>query len=187
VWVMISMLMLGALTLVREREQGSWESLLATPVDAFDALLGKLSPYLLLGMAQAAIVIGLSHFLLQLPLRGDLTALMLAALLLAAAHLVLGFTLSALAVNQMQAIQGAVFFYLPSMLLSGFMFPFASMPPWAQAFGEVLPLTHFVRVARGVLLRGEGSQFVWQEMHAVLIFTLLATLVAILCYRRRLS
>ena len=185
--VMISMLMLGALTLVREREQGSWESLLATPVDALDALVGKLAPYLLLGVAQASIVIYVAHGLLDVPLLGAVTALLLGALLLAAAHLVLGFALSALAETQMQAIQGAVFFYLPSMLLSGFMFPFAGMPHWAQSIGEALPLTHFVRAARGVLLRGESTGFVWHEMRSVFVFTLLAGVVAVVCYRRRLQ
>lgn len=185
--VMISMLMLGALTLVREREQGSWESLLATPVDALDALVGKLAPYLLLGFAQATIVIFVAHGLLDMPLRGAVTALLLGALLLAAAHLVLGFSLSALAETQMQAIQGAVFFYLPSMLLSGFMFPFTSMPRWAQDLGEVLPLTHFVRAARGVMLRGESAGFVWHEMRSVFVFTFLAGVVAMIFYRRRLQ
>jgi ABC-2 type transport system permease protein len=184
--VTISMLMLGALTLVREREQGSWESLLATPVTALDALVGKLAPYLVLGVAQAALVIYIAHALLEVPLRGSLSALLLAALLLAAAHLVLGFALSALAETQLQAIQGAVFFYLPSMLLSDFMFPFNSMPRWAQVIGEVLPLTHFVRSARGVLLRGEVAGFVWHEMRSVLVFTLVIGFVAMICYRRRL-
>lgn len=185
--VMISMLMLGALTLVREREQGSWSGLLATPVTALDAMLGKLAPYLLLGVLQAVAVIAVAHAFLQLPLRGDLGALLCGALLLAAAHLALGFALSALAENQLQAVQGAVFFYLPSMLLSGFMFPFQGMPRWAQDIGVLLPLTHFVRAARGVLLRGEGARFVADTMWPVLVFTLLAGLLATLCYRRRLD
>jgi ABC-2 type transport system permease protein len=185
--VMISMLMLGALTLVREREQGSWESLLATPVDALDALVGKLSPYLLLGVAQAAIVILVAHALLEVPVRGAIAALLVSTLLLAAAHLVLGFALSALAESQMQAIQGAVFFYLPSILLSGFMFPFLSMPRWAQLVGEALPLTHFVRAARGVLLRGESATFVWQEMRYLIPFIFMAGAAAVVCYRRRLN
>jgi ABC-2 type transport system permease protein len=185
--VMISMLMLGALTLVREREQGSWENLLATPADALDVLLGKLTPYLVLGVVQAAVVIFTAHGLFDVPLRGDVTALLLSAWLFAAAHLVLGFMLSALAASQMQAIQAAVFFYLPSMLLSGFMFPFASMPRWAQLLGEALPLTHFVRAARGVLLRGESASFVWQEMRSVLLFTVVVAIGAMLSFRRRLQ
>lgn len=185
--VMITMLMLGALTLVKEREQGSWTSLLATPVTALDALLGKLTPYLVLGVLQAAAVIAVAHGLLQLPLRGDLLALLGATVLLAAAHLALGFALSAIAENQLQAVQGAVFFYLPSMLLSGFMFPFEGMPGWARAIGNVLPLTHYVRAARGVLLRGTGAREVVIEMWPVALFALLAGMLAILCYRRRLD
>ena len=125
---MISMLMLGALTLVRERERGSWETLLATPVDAFDALVGKLSPYVVIGTVQAAVVIGLAQLLFGLPVSGGIWALLVAMPVYSAAHLILGFAFSALAESQMQAIQGAVFFYLPSMLLSGFMFPFQGMP-----------------------------------------------------------
>src|SRR6267378_3759216 len=118
--VMISMLMLGALTLVRERERGSWETLLATPVDAIDALVGKLSPYVLIGTFQAVVVIFIAELLFSLPLRGDLLELLLALPFYASAYLILGFAFSAVAESQLQAIQRAVFFYLPSMLLSGF-------------------------------------------------------------------
>lgn len=185
--LMITMLMLGALTLVRERERGSWETLLATPVDAVDALLGKLSPYILVGFVQAVAVIWIARLLFALPLKGDLTALLLAVPLYCAAHLMLGFAFSALAENQLQAIQGAVFFYLPSMLLSGFMFPFQGMPPWARTIGEVLPLTHFVRATRGVLLKGDGASMVEREMMPVAVFALIAAGVAIAAYRRRVD
>jgi ABC-2 type transport system permease protein len=185
--VMISMLMLGALTLVRERERGSWETLLATPVDAADALVGKLAPYVAIGTVQAAVVIGVARLLFGLPVTGDVAALLAAVPLYAAAHLILGFAFSALAASQMQAIQGAVFFYLPSMLLSGFMFPFHGMPAWAQAIGNALPLTHFVRATRGVLLRGAGGGLVVSEMLPVALFTLVATAAALLAYRRRLD
>jgi ABC-2 type transport system permease protein len=183
--VMISMLMLGALTLVRERERGSWETLLATPVDAIDALVGKLSPYVLIGTPQVAVVICIARLLFDLPVAGDLWTLLIAAPLFAAAHLILGFAFSALAESQLQAIQGAVFFYLPSMLLSGFMFPFQGMPAWAQTIGEVLPLTHFVRAARGVLLKGEGASLVVSEMLPVALFALVAAAVALTAYRHR--
>jgi len=185
--VMISMLMLGALTLVRERERGSWETLLATPVDAFDALVGKLSPYVVIGAAQGAIAIALARLLFDLPVNGSLSALLLAVPLYATAHLVLGFAFSALAESQLQAIQGAVFFYLPSMLLSGFMFPFQGMPGWARAIGQTLPLTHFVRAARGVLLKGDGASLVVSEMLPVALFTLFAAFVALAAYRRRVD
>jgi ABC-2 type transport system permease protein len=185
--VMISMLMLGALTLVRERERGSWETLLATPVDAVDALIGKLTPYVVISGVQAAVVIGVARLLFALPVTGPLWVLLAAVPVYAGAHLILGFALSALAESQMQAIQGAVFFYLPSMLLSGFMFPFQGMPAWARTIGETLPLTHFVRAARGVLLKGEGAGLVAAEMWPVAAFALVATAAALVAYRRRLD
>jgi ABC-2 type transport system permease protein len=185
--VMISMLMLGALTLVRERERGSWEALLATPVDALDALIGKLSPYVVIGAAQGAVVIGLARLLFGLPVSGGIWALLGALPVYAAANLLLGFAFSALAESQMQAMQGAVFFYLPSMLLSGFMFPFQGMPGWARAIGEVLPLTHFVRATRGALLKGEGGASIGYEMWPVALFGLAAAALALAAYRRRLD
>ena len=185
--VMISMLMLGALTLVRERERGSWESLLATPVDALDALIGKLSPYVAIGAMQGAVVVGLAQLLFDLPVKVGLWALLAAAPVYATANLILGFAFSSVAESQMQAMQAAVFFYLPSMLLSGFMFPFQGMPSWARGIGEVLPLTHFVRAARGVLLKGQGAAVVAQEMWPVALFGLLAAALALIAYRRRLD
>ena len=185
--VMISMLMLGALTLVRERERGSWETLLATPVDAIDALIGKLSPYIVISVFQAASVIWVARLLFELPLAGNLWVLLIAVPIYAAAHLVLGFAFSALAENQLQAVQGAVFFYLPSMVLSGFMFPFQGMPSWAQAIGEWLPLTHFVRATRGVLLRGQGASLVMAEMIPVMVFAFVATVIALAAYRYRID
>lgn len=185
--VMITMLMLGALTLVRDREEGSWEGLLATPVTALDAMVGKLAPYVVVGVAQAAIVIALSRVLFELPALGNVTMLLLASAVFALAHLTLGFALSALARTQIQAIQAAVFFYLPSMLLSGFMFPFDGMPRWARMLGNALPLTHFVRSARGVLLKGYGAAEVLTETWPVVVFAGLAACIAVASYRRRLN
>jgi ABC-2 type transport system permease protein len=185
--VMISMLMLGALTLVRERERGTWETLLATPIDALDALVGKLTPYMAIGGFQGAIVVLIAQLLFHLPPATGLWALLIALPFYALAHLILGFAISGLAESQMQAVQGAVFFYLPSMLLSGFMFPFQGMPVWAQSIGEVLPLTHFVRAARGVLLRGEGVALVEHEMWPVALFALAAGALGLVSYRRRIE
>jgi ABC-2 type transport system permease protein len=185
--IMISMLMLAALTLVRDREQGSWEGLLATPVTAVEALIGKLAPYVILAMLQAVIVIGLARWLLNVPVLGSAGVIVLAAALFAIAHLTLGFALSAIAQNQIQAVQAAVFFYLPSMLLSGFMFPFEGMPRWAQLIGESLPLTHFLRVTRTLFLKGSGSAGVATEMWPVALFALVASVFAVLAYRRRLT
>jgi ABC-2 type transport system permease protein len=185
--VMISALLLGALTLVRERERGTWEALLVTPVRPGEALLGKLAPYVLLGVLQAAVVVALGHALFDVPVRGSVALLLAASALFAAAHLTLGFALSALAETQVQAVQAAVLFYLPSMVLSGFMFPFEGMPRWAQALAEALPLTHFVRVTRGVLLRGVGSAEIAAEITPVLLFLVAATVLALVVYRRRLD
>jgi len=185
--VMISMLMLGALTLVRERERGSWETLLVTPVTPLEVLVGKLSPYMMIGTTQAVVVIAVARLLFDLPVRGNVWALLAAVPVYATAHLALGFIFSALAQNQLQAMQGAVFFYLPSMLLSGFMFPFPRMPLWARTLGELLPLTHFVRTARGVLLRGEGAPFVVATMIPVALFTMIAMTVALGVYRQRID
>jgi ABC-2 type transport system permease protein len=156
-------------------------------VDALDAMIGKLSPYVVTGVVQGAVVVGLAQLLFGLPVSGGIWALLGATPVYAAANLLLGFAFSALAESQMQAMQGAVFFYLPSMLLSGFMFPFQGMPSWAQAVGEVLPLTHFVRAARDVLLKGQGAALVSQEMWPVALFGLVAAALALAAYRRRLD
>lgn len=125
--------------------------------------------------------------LFDLPVDGDVTALLLAVPLFSAAHLVLGFAVSAFAENQLQAVQGTVFFYLPSMLLSGFLFPFQGMPTWARTIGEALPLTHFLRATRDVLLRGDGASIVVSEMRPVAIFALIAAALALAAYRRRVD
>jgi ABC-2 type transport system permease protein len=184
--VMITMLLLGALTLVRERERGTWEGLLITPVSGFDAMIGKLSPYLILGTVQAAVVVLLGHGLFDLPLQGQFALFLLAAALVALAHLVIGFALSTVTRSQVQAIQTSIIFYLPSMLLSGFLFPFSGMPYWAQLLGQLLPLTHFVRAARGLLLRGDGFGYVAQEMWPVAVLTVLVAAIAATTYRRHL-
>lgn len=160
---------------------------LVSPATAIEVLIGKLSPYIIIGVVQAAVVIGIARMLFELPVMGNVWALLIAVPLYAAAHLILGFAFSALAENQLQAMQGAVFFYLPSMLLSGFMFPFQGMPRWAQIVGETLPLTHFVRAARGVLLKGEGAALVLSEMTLVALFALIAAGVALAAYRRRID
>ncbi len=184
--VMISMLMLGALTLAREREQGTWEMLLVLPVGAADVLLGKLLPYVAIAFIQVLLSTTAAVSILGVPLAGGPSVLGFAALLLAFAHLTLGLTLSALVANQMQALQGAVAFYLPSMLLSGFMFPFSGMPKWAQAIGELLPMTHFVRIARDVMLRGTTEHSA-TDMIGIALFATGFAVVALLVFRARLD
>jgi ABC-2 type transport system permease protein len=185
--VMISMLMLGALTLVREREQGTWEALLASPLTAADMLVGKLLPYLVIGVMQSAVIILLAHLLFALPVRGAIDILLLAAGLSAGCYLAVGFSISCITRTQMQAMQVAVFLYLPSMLLSGFLFPFEAMPHWARTIGACLPLTHFVRVSRDVLLRGGASVGLPSDMAWLTGLTLLCGVVALAFYRRRLD
>jgi ABC-2 type transport system permease protein len=185
--IMISMLFLGAFTLVRERESGSWETLLAMPVTPMDALMGKLTPYLVIGFINSAILLVMVNLLFGLPLPAASWALLAASPLFAASYLILGFACSALAQNQLQAGQAAVFIYLPSLLLSGFLFPFISMPRWAKILGEILPLTHYVRASRDVLIRGYGPEAVLMHMVPVLLFTVAATGLAVFAYRRRLS
>jgi len=185
--VMITMLFLGGLTLVRERERGSWESLLATPVRPAEALVGKLAPYMLIGLTQTVCLLGVVHILFGVPLPASTWALVAATPLFVSSYLVLGFAFSALAHTQIQAVQASAFSYLPSVLLSGFMFPFDGMPKWAQVVGETIPLTHYIRATRDVLIRGAGPGAVWGHMAPILAFTVVAFTIAIVCYRRRLD
>lgn len=185
--VMVTMLFLGALTLVRERERGSWETLLATPVRPSEALVGKLSPYLVVALLQAVLLLAIIHVLFRVPLPVSTLALLAATPIFAGAYLILGFAISAVARTQIQSVQAAVFCYLPSLMLSGFMFPFNGMPRWAQWIGEALPLTHFIRATRDVLLRGAPAAAIWPQMVPVIGFGAVAAVVAIACYRRRLD
>lgn len=184
--VMISMLMLGALTLVKEREQGSWEALVVMPINALDVLVGKLAPYLVVAIIQILLVLAASVMLFQLPTLGSLPFFVFGGLLLSAAHLALGFALSAVVSSQLQALQAAVAFYLPSMLLSGFMFPFSGMPVWAQTIGNFLPLTHFVRLSRDILLKGASISEVFAHIWPIVLFMGITILCALPLYRRRL-
>jgi ABC-2 type transport system permease protein len=185
--VMVTMLFLGALTLVREREQGSWETLLATPVRPAEALVGKLAPYLVIGLMQTVMLLAIIHGLFHVPLPPATWALVALTPLFIGAYLILGFAISTVAQTQIQAVQAAVFCYLPSLMLSGFMFPFNGMPQWAQMIGQALPLTHYIRATRDILIRGAPASSLIGEMTPVAIFAVLAAAVAILCYRRRLD
>ncbi|MDR3512851.1 MAG: ABC transporter permease [Caulobacteraceae bacterium] len=185
--VMMTMLFLGALTLVRERERGSWETLLATPVRPSEALTGKLAPYLVIGLMQTAMMLVIIHVLFHVPLPPSTLALLAATPLFAGSYLILGFAISAIVQTQIQSVQAAVFCYLPSLMLSGFMFPFNGMPRWAQWIGEALPLTHYIRATRDVLLRGAPASAIWSEMAPVTAFGAVAAVAAIACYRRRLD
>ena len=158
VTVMISMIMLGCLSLAREREAGTWETLLSLPVGRGQMLLGKLLPYAVLGTVQGVLVLGAGVMLFGVPVRGPVWGLIALLPIFASAHFLLGYAISARAATQIEAIQGAIAFYLPAMLLSGFLYPFDGLPRWAQAIGSLFPLTHFIRASRDVLLRGRGIE-----------------------------
>jgi ABC-2 type transport system permease protein len=183
--VMVSMLFLGAMSLVRERERGTWESLLATPIRAAEALVGKLAPYLVIGVLETALLLLLVHWLFGVPLPASSLALVAASPLFAGSYLLLGFIFSALAQTQLQAVQGAVGVYLPSLLLSGFLFPFSGMPQWAKWVGEALPLTHYLRASREILLRQAAPQSVLTHLVPIAAFTAVTVIVAVLAFRRR--
>jgi len=170
-----TMILMTALSIVRERERGTFEFLIATPVHRFELMLGKISPYVAIGAAQVAIVLLAGLLLFRVPVRGSLLDLGVASLLFIGANLTLGLVISAVTTNQLQATQLAFFFFLPSVLLSGFMFPFDAMPLPAQWLGELLPLTHYIRLVRGVLLRGAGLSAHLGDVGALLLF-LVATL-----------
>lgn len=185
--VMISMLMLGALSLAREREQGTWEALLMMPTTAAEVLAGKVFPYIAIAFVQVILVTVCATIGFGLPFVGSVLLLLVGTLLFAFAHLVLGFLLSAVVENQIQALQGAVAFYLPSMLLSGFMFPFSGMPGWAQGAGNMLPLTHYVRFARDIMLKGSPGAEAAGFLAPIALFALVAGLMALVLFRRRLD
>src|SRR5262249_24529567 len=147
----MTMVMMTAIAMTRERERGTMENLLATPVLRLEVMLGKIVPYIVIGYVQVLVILPAAAFLFHVPMVGSLATLSLVLILFIAASLAIGFTFSTLAKSQMQAMQMSMFFFLPSILLSGFMFPFRGMPRWAQAIGEVLPLTHFVRVVRAIM------------------------------------
>lgn len=172
--VMISMLLLGALSIAKERERGSWPSVVLAPVAPLDALLGKLAPYIAIGVAQAGLALLAAVWLFALPIRGGAFVLLGLATLLALFHALIGFGISALARTQLQSVQAAVFFYLPNMLLSGFLFPFDAMPGWARAVGGLLPLTHFVAAARGICLAGWDASRVAPEAASLALATIVA-------------
>ena len=185
--VMVTMLFLGAMCLVRERERGTWESLLATPIKPAEALAGKLLPYLIIGIVETVLLLGFVHLLFDVPLPPASLALVAAAPLFAGSYLLLGFVFSALAQTQLQAVQGAVAIYLPSLLLSGFLFPFSGMPRWAEMLGSALPLTHYLRASRDILLRGAPAASIWAHLVPIAAFTLATAVVAVLAFRRRLD
>ena len=183
----MTMMLMTALAIVRERERGTFEFLIATPVRRSEVMVGKILPYLVVGHVQVGLVLGLGVLLFDVPIRGSLLDLGVGALPFLAAMLAMGLVVSASAQNQFQAMQMSFFFFLPSMLLSGFMFPFEAMPAFARWIGEVLPLTHFLRIARGVVLKGAPIGSLWQDVAAILAFLAVALGIATARFTKRLG
>ncbi|MFC3109835.1 ABC transporter permease [Undibacterium arcticum] len=183
----MTMVMMTALAMTRERERGTMENLLATPARPLEVMVGKITPYILIGYVQVSVILLAARLLFAVPMVGSLGLLLLALMLFMAANLAVGFTFSTFARNQLQAMQLTFFFFLPSLLLSGFMFPFRGMPGWAQAIGEALPLTHFLRVVRGILLKGNGWAEIVPNLWPIALFMLVAGIVALLRYRQTLD
>ena len=183
----MTMIMMTALAMTRERERGTMENLLATPVRPGEVMAGKIIPYIIVGYGQVMIILLAAKLLFEVPIVGSLALLSVVLVLFMAANLAVGFTFSTLARNQMQAMQMTFFFFLPSMLLSGFMFPFRGMPEWAQWLGEVLPLTHFLRVVRGILLKGNGAAEILPDLWPIAAFLLAAAIIALKRYRETID
>ncbi len=183
----MTMVMLTGLAMTRERERGTMENLLATPVRPFEVMAGKILPYIVIGYIQLSVILAAAWLLFEVPMVGSVLLLMLMIGLFMLANLAIGFTFSTIARNQLQAMQMTFFFFLPSMLLSGFMFPFRGMPAWAQNLGEVLPLTHFLRIVRGIMLKGNDLVQVLPELWPMLAFLIVAGAVALARYRRTLD
>lgn len=183
----MTLTIITALAITRERERGTMENLLSTPARPTEVMVGKIVPYILVGYVQVGLILVLARVVFRVPMMGSLGLLLAVILLFITANLAMGVTFSTIARNQLQAVQMAIFFFLPSILLSGFMFPFRGMPGWAQMLGEVLPLTHFLRIARGILLKGNGLAEIVAELGALAAFVAVVLTVGIKRYRQTLD
>lgn len=183
----MTMVLFTAVAIVREKERGNLELLINTPIKTPELMLGKISPYILIGLIQLSLILGLGWYFFQVPIRGSLIHVLVAALVFIAANLSLGLLISTVAATQFQAMQMTFFFFLPSILISGFMFPFDGMPAAAQNVAEFLPLTHFNRLIRGIILRGADITSMLDELLALAIFTVATLTLAILRFSKRLN
>ena len=179
--------MMTALAVTRERERGTMENLLASPLTPLEIMAGKILPYVAIGHIQMGIVLAAALFLFRIPFAGDPLVFYASSAVFMAANLTVGVTVSSIARNQLQALQMTIFYFLPNLMLSGFMFPFAGMPDWAQAIGCVLPLTHFNRIVRGVLLKGSGWPELWPELWPIALFAGIVLVLAVASFRRTLD
>jgi ABC-2 type transport system permease protein len=182
-----TMILMTALSIVRERERGTFEFLIATPVHRFELMLGKIAPYVAIGFAQIAIVLLCGLVLFRVPVEGSILDLAIASLLFIGANLTLGLVISAVTSNQLQATQLSFFFFLPSVLLSGFMFPFEAMPAPARWLGQLLPMTSFARICRGILLRGAGLGDHLTDVAALLLFLAVTLALATRIFKKEIG
>lgn len=183
----MTLVMMTAMAMTRERERGTLENLLATPVRPIEMMAGKILPYVLMGYVQVLIVFSAAQWLFSVPMAGSFWLLTAMVLLFIVATLTVGFTFSTIARSQMQSMQMTMFYFLPNILLSGFMFPFRGMPGWAQQIGELLPLTHFLRIVRGIMLKGTGWAELWPEAGAIAAFIGVMGAVAMMRYRQTID
>jgi ABC-2 type transport system permease protein len=183
----MTMVMMTGLAMTRERERGTMENLLATPAEPLEVMTGKIVPYVFIGLIQISIILLAAVYLFGVPFVGSVAVLYTVALLFIAAQLTIGITISSLARNQLQAMQLTFFYFLPTMLLSGFMFPFQGMPGWAQVVGGILPATYFMRLVRGILLKGNAWIDLWPNIWPVMVFTVVVMSIALIFYRRTLD
>jgi ABC-2 type transport system permease protein len=183
----MTMVLMTGLAMTRERERGTFENLLSTPALPIEVMTGKIVPYILIGLIQVTLIILAALLLFEVPMQGNPLLLYLAVLVFIAANLSLGITFSTIARNQLQAMQMTFFFFLPSILLSGFMFPFRGMPEWAQWLGSLLPLTHFLLLVRGIMLKGNGLADLAPHLWPILVFMLAVIGIGLALYRRTLD
>jgi ABC-2 type transport system permease protein len=183
----MTMLIFTALSVTREIERGTMESLLSMPITPFEIMIGKIVPYIIVGFVQASLIIGIGIGLFGVPVLGSLTLLAALSTLFIATNLAVGYTFSTIAQNQLQAMQMSMMFFLPNILLSGFMFPFAGMPTWAQWIGECLPLTHYLRIVRAIMLKGSTLADLHYDSLALTGLMVVAMLIAVTRFRRTLD
>ncbi len=183
----MTLVIITGLAITRERERGTMENLLSMPTRPLEVMVGKIIPYIVVGYIQVLLILVAARLLFDVPMVGSVPLLLVVSLVFIAANLSVGITFSTVARNQLQAMQMSFFFFLPSLLLSGFMFPFRGMPRWAQYIGEVFPLTHFLRIVRGILLKGNGAQEVVLELWQIALFTVVALAIGVKRYRKTLD
>jgi ABC-2 type transport system permease protein len=187
VMLTMTMIIITALAITRERERGTMENLLSTPARPGEVMIGKIIPYIMVGYIQVFLILIAAKFLFDVPIVGSVPLLLVLTFFFIAANLAVGITFSTIAKNQLQAVQMAFFFFLPSLLLSGYMFPFRGMPGWAQDIGEVLPLTHFLRIVRGILLKGNGLVEIAPDLWPIALFLVVMLGIGIKRYRQTLD